>query len=199
MLFRSLTAALMNNPFQQMPPDKITLDVEITPKNLEVSLWDAKLSDSIVRPGQTVTIQTALKGFRSEPIPFTIELPIPQDCPDGKYQLQICGADAYQSFLNKTAPQRFTAVDAQSLLDGLVKVLNIPQDRLFVCLPISQSGLAVRNAELPNLPATKMMVLADAKRVQPMTPYTNFVETSIQTGLIASGSVTIELTVDKNK
>ncbi len=195
----SLAAALVNNPFQQMPPDKITLDVEITPRNLAVSLWDVRLSDNVVRPGQTVTIQAALKGFRSEPIPFTLELPIPQDCPDGKYQLQILGSDAYQAFLNKTAPQRFTAVDSQSLLDGFNRVLNIPQDRLYVCLPISQSGLAVRNTELPNLPATKMMVLADAKRIQPITPYTNFIETSIQTGLIASGSAAVELTVDKNK
>ncbi|HML73979.1 MAG TPA: SpoIVB peptidase S55 domain-containing protein [Anaerohalosphaeraceae bacterium] len=195
----SLAAALMNNPFQQMPPDKITLDIEITPKNLAVSLWDARLSDNVVKPGQTVTIQAALKGFRSEPIPFTIELPIPQDCPDGKYQLQILGSDAYQSFLSKTAPQRFTAVDAQSLLDGFNRILNIPQDRLYACLAISQSGLAVRNTELPNLPATKMMVLADAKRIQPISPYTNFIETSIQTGLIASGSASIEFTVDKNK
>jgi len=44
-----------------------------------------------------------------------------------------------------------------------------------------------------------MMVLADAKRIQPISPYTHFVETSIQTGLIASGSAVIELTVDKNK
>lgn len=195
----SLAAALLNNPFQPIYPDKIVMDIEIAPDNLITSLWEAKITENIVKPGDTVKINIALKGFRSEPKPFTIELKIPDNCPDGKYPLQVCGAEAYQAFLLKTSPQRFTVVDAESLLTALNRVLNIETDRIYVCLPMEQSGLTVRNAELPNLPMSKMMTLADDKRLLPSAPYQNFIETSIPTGLIASGSTTIELTVDKNK
>jgi hypothetical protein len=195
----SLTAALLNNPFQSIYPDKIVMDIEIAPDNLQVSLWEAKIAENTVRPGDTVKINTVLKGFRNEPQPFVVEIRIPDNCPNGKYQLQVCGADAYQAFLLKAAPHRFMVVDAESLIAAFTRVLNIEMDRLYVCLPIDQSGLTVRNTELPNLPMSKMMVLADDKRIMPAAPYQNIVEASIPTGLIASGSTVIELTVDKNK
>lgn len=195
----SLSAALLNNPFASMYAKTITLDIEIAPDNLLASLWEAKIAQTVVKPGDIVKINVALKGFRSEPKLFAIDLQIPVTCPDGKYPLQVCGADAYQAFLLKTAPQRFTVVDTESLLAGLNQVLNIQSDRLYVCLPTVQSGLAVRNTELPNLPTSKMMLLVDPKRIEPTTPYQNFVETSVPTGLIVSGSTTIEITVDKNK
>jgi hypothetical protein len=195
----ALSAALLNNPFQPIYPDKIVMDVQIAPDNLLASLWEAKIAENIVRPGDTVKIHIALKGFRSEPKIFAIELKISDNCPDGKYPLQVCGADAYQAFWLKASPQRFTVVDAESLLAALNRVLNIEMDRIYVCLPIDQSGLTLRNAELPNLPMSKMLLLADDKHMLPAAPYQNFIETSIPTGLITSGSTVIELTVDKNK
>jgi hypothetical protein len=194
----ALTAALMNNPFQLMTPQAISLDMEILPENLLASLWEARLSSAVVKPGDTVQIHIMTKTFRSEPKEFVINLAIPQDCPEGKYPLLVAGAEAYQGFLMKTAPQRFMVVDAQSLLEGLNRILNIPSDRIFVCLPLAQSGISIRNTELANLPQTKTALLTDSKRLQPTTPYQNFIETSIPTGLLLTGAATVELTIDKN-
>lgn len=195
----SLTGALLNNPFQPFYPDKIVLDIELTPDNSSASLWEAKIADNIVRPGELLKVSVALKAFRSEPKVYEINLKIPDDCPDGKYPLQICGPEAYQAFLIKASPQRFTVVDAESLLTGFNRVLNIQMDRLYVCLPTVQSGLTVRNAELPNLPASKVLLLADDKRIQPVALYQNFIENSVSTGFITAGTTVIEITVDKNK
>lgn len=195
----SLSAALLNNPFAAMYADKIILDIEIAPDNLLASLWEAKIADTVFKPGDTVKIDVALKGFRSEPKMFSLELPIPDNCPDGKYPLQVCGADAYQAFLVKAAPQRFTVIDVDTFLAGLNRILNIQPDHLYVCLPTTQYGLTMRNTELPNLPTSKMMLLNDDKRIQPVAPFQNFIEASVPAGLIASGSTIIEITVDKNK
>ena len=194
----ALAAALMNNPFQSMPPEKISLELEIQPQNRVASLWEARLSNTVVRPGDVVQVHIAVKEFRSDPKEFVVDFPIPPDCPQGKYTLQICGVEEYQNFLTKTAPQRFLVTDAKTLLEGLDKVLNIPGDRIYICMPLTQSGISIRNMELADLPQTRTALLADSKRLQPTTPYQNFIETSVPTGLVLSGSTAVELTIDKN-
>jgi len=77
-------------------------------------------------------------------------------------------------------------------------VLNIPGDRIYICMPLTQSGISIRNTELADLPQTRTALLADSKRLQPTTPYQNFIETSVPTGLVLSGSTAVELTIDKN-
>ncbi|MBM4104561.1 MAG: hypothetical protein FJ263_11065 [Planctomycetes bacterium] len=194
----ALTAALMNNPFQSLPPRKINLAIDIRPENRTAGLWEARISNAVAKPGDTVRMCVAVKEFRSEPKEFWINVPIPSNCPEGKYALQICGVDAYQNFLLKTAPQRFMVTDAKSLLEGLEKVLNIPGDRIYVCMPLTPSGISIRNTELAGLPPSKAALLTESKRLLPTIPFQNFIETSVGTGLILSGTATVELTIDKN-
>lgn len=194
----ALTAALMNNPFQSLPPRKINLAIDIQPENRAAALWEARIFNAVAKPGDTVRMCVAVKEFRSEPKEFWVDVPIPSDCPEGKYALQICGIDAYQNFLLKTAPQRFMVTDAKSLLEGLEKVLNIPGDRIYVCMPLTPSGISIRNIELADLPPSKAALLTESKRLLPTIPFQNFIETSVGTGLVLSGTAAVELTIDKN-
>jgi hypothetical protein len=194
----ALTAVLMNNPFQPLPPRKINLAIDIQPENRTAALWEARISNAVAKPGDTVRVCVAVKEFRSEPKEFWVAVPIPSDCPEGKYALQICGVDAYQNFLLKTAPQRFMVTDAKSLLEGLDKVLNIPGDRIYVCMPLTPSGISIRNIELADLPPSKAALLTESKRLLPTIPFQNFIETSVPTGLVLSGAAAVELTIDKN-
>jgi hypothetical protein len=194
----ALTAALMNNPFQSLPPRKINLTIDIQPENRAAVLWEARVSNTVVKPGDTVRVCIAVKEFRSEPKEFWVNVPIPSNCPEGKYALQICGIEAYQNFLLKTAPQRFMVTDAKSLLEGLEKILNIPGDRIYVCMPLTPSGIAIRNTELADLPPSKAALLTESKRLLPTIPFQKFIETSVPTGLVLSGTATVELTIDKN-
>jgi hypothetical protein len=194
----ALTAALMNNPFQSMPPRKITLTVDIQPESRTASLWEARISHSVAKPGQTVRVCVAIRTFRSEPKELWVDFPIPSDCPEGKYVLQICGADAYQNFLLKTTPQRFMVTDAKSLLAGLNRVLNIPSDRLYICMPLAPSGISIRSTELADLPPSRTALLTEGKRLLPTIPFQNFIESSISTDLVLSGAAAIELTINKN-
>jgi hypothetical protein len=194
----ALAAALMNNPFQSIPPRKISLEIDIRPENRVVSLLETRLSDTTVAPGNSVKVHIKIKAFRSSAKELVVDFPIPADCPQGRYSLQISGVDGYQNFLMKTAPQRFMVTDAKSLLDGLGMVLNIPSDRIYVCMSTSQSGISIRNAELADLPQTKTALLTDSKRIQPTAPYQNFIETSIPTEFVLSSSAVMDLIVEKN-
>jgi hypothetical protein len=194
----ALAAALMNNPFQAMPPKTISLDIDILAGNRTASLLDVRLSNTTVRPGQTVTVTARIKEFRSDAREVTVDFHIPADCPQGRYSLQVCGVEGYQSFLMKNAPQRFVVTDAKSLLEGLDRVLNIPDDRLYVCMSTATSGISIRNAELADLPQTKTALLADSKRIQPVAPYQNFIETSVRTDFVLNGMAAADVIIEKN-
>lgn len=194
----ALAATLMNNPFQFMPPKKISLEIDIHPENRIDSLMEMRLSKNTVRPGETVTVYAKVKAFRSVPKELAIDFYIPADCPQGRYSLLVCGVDGYQNFLMKNAQQRFIVTDAKSLLSGLSMVLNIPSDRIYVCMSTTQSGISLRNTDLADLPQTKTALLADSKRIQPMAPYQNFTETSIQTEFVLNGMATADIIIEKN-
>jgi len=105
-----------------MYPDRVTMNINIGPENLLDAIWEVKLSDTTVKPGDTVKVYVSLKGFRSEPKTLYIDLAIPQECPDGNFNYRSWGRKPIGSLPTKVAPQRFTVVDAQSLIDGLKKV-----------------------------------------------------------------------------
>jgi hypothetical protein len=194
----ALTAALMNNPFQSMPPKKVSVEIDIQPQNKIGSLLEMRLSKTTVKPGQTVTVYAKIKEFRSESKELAVDFHIPADCPQGRYSLQVFGVDGYQNFLTKNAQQRFVVTDAKSLLGGLNMVLNIPSDRVYVCMSTVQSGISLRNTELADLPQSKTALLADSKRIQPVVPYQNFIETSVQTDFVLNGMAAADVIIEKN-
>jgi len=77
-------------------------------------------------------------------------------------------------------------------------VLNIPSDRVYVCMSTQQSGISLRNTELADLPQSKTALLADGKRIQPMVPYQNFIETSVPADFVLNGIAAADVIIEKN-
>jgi hypothetical protein len=193
----ALAASLMNNPFQSMPPKKVSMEIDIMAGSRIASLLEVRLSKTIIKPGETVTVYAKVKKFRSESSELSVDFHIPSDCPQGRYSLQFFGVDGYQNFLMKNAQQRFIVTDAQSLLNGLGMVLNIPADRVYVCMSTAPSGISIRNAPLANLPQSKTALLADSKRIQPVAPFQNFIETSVAADFMLNGMAAVDVMIEK--
>ena len=64
-------------------------------------------------------------------------------------------------------------------------------------LALPPSGVTVETAELPDLPATKALVLQDAKRSIRILPYQHWIEKNIKTGTIVVDKKAIKITVKK--
>jgi hypothetical protein len=60
------------------------------------------------------------------------------------------------------------------------------------------SGISIRNAELAGLPQSKTALLTDGKRIQPVAPYQNFIETSVQTDFVLNGMAAADVIIEKN-
>lgn len=188
---------LMNNPFEEISIKSLEFNIGMAQKNISAGIWSVDVSDTIVKAGENIKVEVIVNAFLADKIKYEFQMEIPQDLEHGKYQLIICGAQNYERFLAKTVPYRFTATNMPDLIEALKNALNIPRDRLYCILVLPPSGVTLEKSELPDLPATKAMVLQNQKRTLRIQPYQDWVEKSVQTDTVISNSKIIQITVEK--
>jgi len=191
----SAVGLLLNNPFEKICIDSIDIKMSIEPVNTTASIWAVDVSRTHVRPGQMIAASVTLKSYRSHEQTVAVDLKIPETLASGTYNIQVMGGSEYQSFVSKMAPQKFLAVDLVSLKTALERVFECRRDGLYVVMSTPASGVVIRQHELGQLPPTKMLLMQDSKRLQPLEPYKAWTENHIELDRIVAGSAEIEITV----
>jgi len=64
-------------------------------------------------------------------------------------------------------------------------------------LALPPSGVAIEKAELPDLPATKMLILQNPKRTLRIQPYPHWLEKRFDSGTVIIDRKIIRITVKK--
>ncbi len=190
-------AVIMNNPYQKVDLKSIDIDINIEHQNLMSRIWSVNLSDSTVKAGQTIDVEVVLESVLSPKKKFQYRLTIPQDLRPGKYEFVVMGGYDYVKFLRKKVPQRFIPQNLTSLIDALNKVLRIKRDRLYCVLALPSGGVSLDKAELPDLPATKALILQDAKRTLRTKPYSHWLEKSFDAGLVVIDRKLMRIKVER--
>ncbi len=191
-------ALLMNNPFRMAGVKGLRFDVRVLPKNIASFLWSAEVARPKVKPGETIEAEVVIESYLKEKKKYQISLEVPDNLPAGKYTLMFLGAQEYEAFLRKTVPYRFVATNSQTLVESLNNVLNVSRTRLYCLLALPPSGIALERAELPDLPATKALVLRSDKRAMSVQPYPQWVEKAIETGTVIGDREIVPITVMKD-
>ncbi|MHC5184512.1 MAG: hypothetical protein ACYSPI_09600 [Planctomycetota bacterium] len=161
----------MNNPFEEVNIHSVDVKMIMEPVNKTASVWAVDVNRTDVYPGQTLTASVTLRSYRLEEQSVTISLEIPKTLAPGNYKVKILGADDYQSFVSKMAPQKYAVMETPA------------------------SGVVIRQHELGQLPGTKTLLMQDSKRLQPLEAYKAWVENHIGMDMIVQGSAEIEITV----
>ena len=187
----------MNNPFKTVDIKSIEFDLAIVPESVIAHIWSVDLSDSSVKPGQTVDVSVVVESWLSRKRSYRYKLRIPENLPPGSYELIISGAENYQKFLRKAAPYRFTADDLPSLIDAVNNIVNIRRDNLYFVLALPPGGLTIQKALLPDLPLSKALVLTDVKRTLETMPYQHWIEDKLHTGSVVIDKKSVQITVEK--
>lgn len=188
---------LLDNPFKKVDIDFIELDIKIEAQNINSGIWSLDVSDTMVKAGENIEIETIIESVLGGKKKYQFRMEIPEELAPGKYELILCGSQAYEQFLAKSVPYRFVAKSMPDLIEALNNALSIPRDKLYCLLVLPPSGVTLEKSELPDLPATKAMVLQDAKRTLSIQPYQHWIEKSIQTGTVTAGRKTIRITVEQ--
>ena len=193
----SSVTLLMNNPYKEIDIKSLDFDVRIAPKNIVSHIWSVDLSDSKVKAGRSIDIAVVVESVRTEKKKYRCSLNIPDDLPPGKYNLTVCGSSDYEQFLVKNVPYRFIAQSLPSLIEAINNSLQVDRDKLYCLLFLPPGGVTVEKSELPDLPATKALVLQNAKRTLETRPYPHWLESSFKTGTIITDKKVMRITVEK--
>jgi len=188
---------LMNNPYKEVGIESLDFDIRITPRNIISHIWSAELSDSTVKAGETIDVGVVLESVLAGKKRYQCSLEIPEDLAPGKYELTVCGSREYEQFLFKSVPQRFLVNSFSDLVDALNDSLQIRRDKLYFLLTLPPGGVALEKAELPDLPATRVLVLQDSKRALRMLPYSHWLERTLDPGTVVIDKKVLRVTVEK--
>jgi len=193
----SSVGLLMNNPYDRVGIESLDFDMRIMPENIISHIWSAKLSDSKVKAGQNVDVEVVLESVLAGKKKYIHTVEIPEDLAPGKYQLTVSGSRDYERFLVKAAPYRFIAQNVSQLIDALNDSLKIDRDSLYFLLTLPPDGVTVEKAELPDLPATRALLMRDAKRTLRVLPHSHWIEHSFKVGSVVIDKKTFSITVEK--
>ena len=190
-------ALLMNNPYEKVDIESIDFDVRIMPKNIISHIWSVDLADSTVKAGQKLQIDVVVESFLAGKKKYQYSLKIPDELAPGRYDLIITGGYGYLKFLRKAASYRFIPQNLATLIEAMNNLLAIKREGLYCLLVLPPGGIALEKAELPDLPATKALVLQDAKRTLRTQPYQHWLENSLTTGTVVIDEKIMRITVEK--
>ena len=193
----SSVALLMNNPYEKVDIKSIDFDVRIMPKNISSHIWSVDLSDSKVKAGRQIELSVVVESPLSQKKKYQCSLKIPDELAPGKYDLIVCGGYAYEQFLRKAAPYKFVPQSLTTLVEAMNDLLAIRRDKVYCLLVLPPGGVAVEKAELPDLPATKALVLQDAKRTLRTRPCFQWLEKILRTRTLFLDEKVMHITVEK--
>ena len=188
---------LMNNPYKKVNITSIDLELRIMPKNINSSIWSVDLSDTKVSEEDEIEVSVILESVLAGKKQYKYRMRIPQGTEPGTYDLIVTGGNGYLDFLQKKMPHRFIPQNIDSLVEAIHTILEIERDRLYCLLVLPTGGITVEQAELPDLPATKAMVLSDVSRTLTTQPYPHWLEKSIRIDTITSDTKLMRITVEK--
>ena len=193
----SSVGLLMNNPYERVGIESLDFEMRILPKNIVSHIWSAELSDSKVKAGDSVDIGVVLESVLAGKKKYRHSVKIPEDLAPGTYELTVCGSRDYERFLVKSVPYRFVAQSLPQLIDALNDSLKVDRDSLYFLLNLPPGGVTVEKAELPDLPATKALVMRDAKRTLNVLPHSHWVEQSFEVGTVVIDRKVLRITVER--
>jgi hypothetical protein len=158
-------ATLMNNPFANVPIDSVEARVVLEPRVRDAEIQQASVTPTVARPGETVRVHIRFKRHKADGFLKTIDVPLPDDLPDGDYTLSLSDAESHLSEMATLEPQRFVARDATELFDTIQSLAQMKHnDRLYVRLSGIGQDVSIGRTALRKLPASKRALLQTSGR-----------------------------------
>lgn len=188
---------IMRNRFARPPRIRgIRVDVEIADGDITGTLDDFRLDGQVYRPGETLTGHVTLKPTRRPQARLDVSFPLPADLPDGQYTLTACDAgDSLRTDMREN-PHLYSPQSLGQLVGALRRSVGRSNGNLYLRLPLPETGLALRQAELPQLPPSIAGAIDEA-RAPGTRHFTRSLVHSQPTPYVIDGSIAATFTVAK--
>jgi hypothetical protein len=187
----------MNNPYDRPPISSLDFEVKILPQTMVSHIWSFDISNTTVKPGQTITASVTLESYLAGHKNYKTSITIPDNVPPGNYKLMLDGTDDYMNFTTKAAPYRYIPENLPSLISIINNIANTKRNNLHMVLTLPPSGIAIETAQLPQLPLSKTLLLNDEKRSMLTKPAAQWLEETIPVDTIVLDSRSLDIVVEK--
>lgn len=152
---------LAANPYTRLRPDSIAVHIQSEPGRKQATIRSATLTAPTVRPGAEARLQVQVERWRGVRETVTLQVPVPEELPDGRYQLHVAGGAEADRLLATRLPARFRVL---SLADGIARLSAARQnDELHVTLWARAPEVSADGDDLPELPSSAVALLAPSQ------------------------------------
>lgn len=149
---------LAGNPYERFHADSVTIELETRPGREQSTLRSASLASVSVRPGGIAHVRAQIERWRGARETVTLDVPVPEELPDGRYLLQVAGGLETDRFVAARLPARFRAV---SLADAWTRLGSARRsDALHGSLWARAPEVSADGDDLPELPTSALALLA---------------------------------------
>jgi hypothetical protein len=190
---------IMNNPYDRPAISSLDFEIKILPQTAISHIWSFDVSDTTVKPGQTITASITLESYLTGHKYYKQTISIPNDIPPGNYKLMVGGIDDYINFITKAAPYKYTPENLPNLIGIINNIANTKRNNLHIILTLPDGGIAIETAELPQLPLSKTLLLNSEKRSTATKPAAQWLEKTIPVDTIVIDSRSLDITVEENQ
>ncbi len=188
---------LLNNPWKEVKLTRMEMHASIYEKNTVGAILSAQIAQGVYRPGQTVQARVIVEPVRQDRREYELLLKLPDNLPEGNYQVNIGSHQAYQQQLQTAQPQRFIAFTPQDVQQILQERLLIQRTKLYISIIMPDTGIAIEETSLPSLPGSKAMLLTDKSRLALTRRFQAFASNSVDTDFVISGNANFLIEVRK--
>jgi hypothetical protein len=188
---------IMNNPYDRPSISSLDFEVRILPQTAVSHIWSFDVSDTVVKPGQTITAQVSLESYLAGHKNYKQAITIPDSIPPGQYKLLLGGTEDYMYLITKAAPYRYIPENLPSLISIINNIANTKRNNLHLVLTLPAGGIAIETAQLPQLPLSKTLLLNSEKRSTLTKPAAQWLEETIPVDTIVLDSRSLDITVEE--
>ena len=183
---------MANNAFESIPLRSMDVQIKVVPELQVGSIIKASLDQTEIAPGGEIGINFTILPFGKPQRKFRTKFPIPTNTPDGDYQLLIVGARTYAAMMLGSRPHRTQATNTDQLFEAIKMLNGGVDDSVYVLMQTQEKGLAIGQNELPQLPSSRVALITNPTSTS-ATPYAQWIEKNIDTGLVIRSNVMFTL------
>jgi len=192
-----LVGAMTQNTLEPVTLESLNATIDIDYGFDAFQIMSARLDRATAQPGETVTVTLELLGLYEQVTTRSFDVQIPEDMPDGETTIMLADAATYTQAMLQTHPHLTQINSLDDLARAYNAIFSADPQTLYALIQTPRLGLALNGQELPAIPASRAVVLANNN---PSAQAFRSVQTEEHPmGRIIMGAEQLQLTIQRER
>lgn len=194
----SALGQLTHNPHRDLVVKRVTCETRVERGRQTAEIEAVELDSKQYRPGDEVRATATLKPYKGARRKVPLRMRLPVDLPEGEYTATVCDEPTSARSDLRADPTLAYPTDAEQVLRGLRLLTAARRTTLALRVPVAAHGVVANSKALPNLPASMVHVMTNARRTG-AAPMGRALVARAPTEWVIQGGEQVKLVVSKTK